>query len=178
MSQGCSLAQSPKTAIYESHEQLCTYTVHLGKKTPNINDNHIPVVLKLFASFVHSDLLGQKFTIWQQDGDVFSLISKKYIEVVSTCCANIVYWLLRRIVCHTFDNQTESLDKNTVALFLYKGEADFHLLSLSPALLQNDVYQGDTEITKDELLVCCVDCKSGEKNTDVKEKIRTTQLTR
>ena len=125
---------------------------------------HIQAILEPMAAFVKFDEEKTEHTSWQKDGSVFAAMPKMFINLSSKCRVDVGYRLLRRCVRHALDRRTESLDNKKSKLILYKGEVGIILESPIPASMKNDVYNGTTVLTKDALLCCECDCKSGSKN--------------
>ena len=115
------------------------------------------------SAFVRFDEEKKKHTTWQKDSPVFSAVPKMFIDFVSKCRVDIGYRLLRRCLRHALDSRTESLDNKQAKLILYNGKVEIVLESHIPASMKKDIYNGTTVLTKDELLCCECDCKSGSK---------------
>ena len=147
-------------------QELCEIDFSLGGSfiiNPDIDETHIPAILELMASFVTFYDKGTKHTKWQQDGPVFAAIPKMFIDFANECRVDIGYRLLRRCLRHAFDSKTESLDNKIAKLLLYEGKIGIMIETPIPASMKKEKYSGCVVLTKDELLCCECDCKSGSK---------------
>eukprot|EP00956_Cyclotella_meneghiniana_P042479 scaffold248489_cov87-Cyclotella_meneghiniana.AAC.1 len=115
------------------------------------------------ASFVTFYDKEAKHTKWQQDGPVFAAIPKMFIDFATECRVDIGYRMLRRCLRHAFDSKTESLDNKIAKLLLYEGEIAIMISTPIPASMKKEIYEGCVVLTKDKLLCCECDCKSGSK---------------
>ena len=144
--------------------ELCEVDLSFGGSfivDPDIDQQYIPGILDLLASFVKFDDSNKKQTTWQKDGPVFAAIPKMFIEFARKCRVDIGYRMLRRCVRHVFDSRTESLDNKRVKLILHEGEVGIAIQTEIPASMKADKYAGSTVLTKDKLLACSCGCKSG-----------------
>ncbi len=71
--------------------------------------------------------------------------------------------LLRRCLCHVFDGKTEPLNNKVAKLLLYKEKIAIMISTPIPASMKKEIYDGCVVLTKDKLLCCECDCKSGSK---------------
>ncbi len=75
----------------------------------------------------------------------------------------IGYWLLRRCLHHAFDSKTELLNNKVAKLLLYKEKIGIMISTLIPASMKKEIYDGCVVLTKDKMLCCECNCKSGSK---------------
>jgi hypothetical protein len=134
---------------------------------PKIDEQHIPGILDLFASLVRFDRDGKKYTDWEKESPVFSVMPEIYIEFASECRAKgIGFRLLKRCLRHAFDSRMKSLDDKVAKLILYEGEVGIHIQTEVPASMKQEKYYGDTVLTKNKLLAVSCQCKSGSNGAE------------
>ena len=78
---------------------------------PDLDEQHLPAVLDLFAALVRFGARDKKYTRWKVDGPVYQAIPEMFIDFSKDCRVDLGYRLLRRTLRHGFDSKCESIDK-------------------------------------------------------------------
>ena len=127
-----------------------------------IDEQLLPGILELFSTLVKFEMNETKYTDWEKDSPVFSVLPEIYIKFASKCRAKGVgYRLLKRCLRHSFDTRMESLDNKKAKLIKYGNDVGIHITTQVPASMKDAKYDGDVVLTKDKLLSASCTCKSG-----------------
>ena len=122
----------------------------------------LPNVLELFASFVRFEKSDDEKNIFaEKHAAVFDAVPDIYVKLAQRCRSDHGYRLLRRMLRHTYDCRTESLDDRKASLICCDGKIGICVSMPMPASMKKDIYPGVTVMTKDKLLAASCSCMSG-----------------
>lgn len=138
---------------------------------PSLDPHQIPQITQLLSSFVQFDEEKLTCNKWEKESPVFNVVPTMLVNIAARSHVDRGYCLLRRLVRHSMDVRTESLDNKMASLVKFGNDIGICLNSPVPASMKQDIYNTEAVLTDSSLVCCSCDCKCGAKQTDDKRNL-------